>query len=503
MAAKVDDCARALLAVGVQKGNHIAILSTPRAEFLLLLLAALRIGAIVVGLNPSHQFDEYDYIIADCTPTLLFAFAKLGNRDYSGTIQELVSKHKCIQQLIVLDDVMIPNSTRFGSFICSGHIVRNLDLQTVVDQVELTDAALLVHTSGTTGYPKGAIITHENLSHCAVIQNILFPIIPLRIICNLPISHTICTCDVVAYALVAGGTIFFQEKFDAADVLTLIERNSITCLIQVSTMFNRIAVQVQKTRRYDTSSLRFLFYLGAPLSPQLLSELKLLCPTVITGWGLTEATSTVTFTSEDDSDHALCHTVGKPAPTYEIRLIDPEGNEVGPGLIGEVLVRGRCVMAGYFKKPDETAKVLSNTGWLHSGDLGKIDEAGRLVLTGRLKCMLKSGGYAVFPREIESVLELHPAVHLAVVTAVPDPVFDEVGCAFLLLKPGCTLDEQDAQAYCRARIANYKIPKMFVVLDQLPMLMNGKIDRRALEDNALDCLALLLMSEINFAECIG
>jgi acyl-CoA synthetase (AMP-forming)/AMP-acid ligase II len=236
---------------------------------------------------------------------------------------------------------------------------------------------------------------------------------------------------------------------------------------------------------HDMSSLQYVFFLGAPLPHDMIAELMRLGGTVVSGWGLTEATTSITFTEPDDDLGILAHSVGRPAAPHSLRIVDREGHAVPAGEIGEVLVRGPCVMAGYYRQPDATAAVMTADGWLRSGDLGRVDATGRLVLAGRIKEMFKSGGYNVYPREVEIVLESHPSVALATVVAVSDPVYYEVGCAFLVCKPGCRLEEGDIVAFCRQRLANYKLPKYVRFRDELPMLSIGKIDKVALREEAM------------------
>jgi acyl-CoA synthetase (AMP-forming)/AMP-acid ligase II len=476
-------CAQALLAAGVERGDRVAMLTTPRPEFLTVFLATLQVGAIWVGLNPVHQPAELRYVLNDCRPRLLFGFAQLRGRDNRGILRDLPHHAPFITNVIMFGE---PDGLgqRYEEFVARGAAVSERELNARVGAVALDDVAMIVHTSGSTGHPKGAMITHRNLAHCAAVQCRLFPISPLRILCNLPVDHTVCTCDVVAYAIACGGTVVFQERFQPEDVLDAIARERITCLIQVSAMLQRILVHPGR-RQFDTSSLQATFFLGSPLPIALIAELKTLGGEVLTGWGLTEATSSVTYTAGGDDLDVLAETVGRVAPTFEIRIVDGDGREPATGQAGEVLVRGACVMAGYLDRPEATKSAIGADGWLRSGDLGLIDAAGRLRLIGRIKDMFKSGGYSVYPREIEVVLESHPAVELAVVVSIPDPLFYEVGTAFLVRRSGQALLEQEIESHCRLHLANYKIPKRFAIREALPTLANGKFDKVALREEAL------------------
>jgi acyl-CoA synthetase (AMP-forming)/AMP-acid ligase II len=480
----VGRCARALLAAGIGRGDRVAMLTTPRPEFLIVFLATLRVGAIWVGLNPVHQPAELGYVLGDCRPRLLFGFARLRGRDNRPVLRDLPRAAPAIAKLVMFGE---PEGLGqpYADFVAAGDSVPESALEARIGRVRPDDVAMIVHTSGSTGHPKGAMITQRNLAHCAEVQRWLFPIAPLRILCNLPVDHTVCTCDVIAYALACSGTVVFQERFRPEDVLAAVARERITCLIQISAMLQRILAHPAR-RQFDTSSLQATFFLGAPLPLALITELKTLGGMVVTGWGLTEATSSVTYTAAGDGLDVLAETVGRVAPGSEIRIADEGGRALEAGRTGEILVRGACVMAGYLDRPDATKAAIGTEGWLRSGDLGSIDSAGRLRLVGRIKDMFKSGGYSIYPREIENVLESHPAVALAVVVAIPDPLFYEVGIAFLVPRSGRTATRDEIERHCRARLANYKIPKRFVIRDALPALANGKFDKVALRAEALD-----------------
>ena len=216
----------------------------------------------------------------------------------------------------------------------------------------------------------------------------------------------------------------------------------------------------------------------------MIGELRTLGCTPQTGWGLTEATGAVTYTALDDDDQTMSRTVGRAAGSFEVRVADEQGNFLGPGEAGEILVGGPCIMAGYYNRPEATRETIDEHGWLHTGDRGLLDEEDRLVIVGRIKHMYKSGGYNIYPREIEMALELHPAVALATVVSVPDPQYDEIGIAYVLREPGQAISTASIETFARERLANYKIPKRFVIRDQLPEVEVGKVDRVRLTKEA-------------------
>ncbi|MGE0117913.1 MAG: class I adenylate-forming enzyme family protein [Dongiaceae bacterium] len=535
LAREVDRCARGLLAAGIGKGDRVAMLSTPRPEYLVVLLATIRIGAIWTGLNPVHGLDEYRQVLEDCRPRLLFAFLHLRGRDNRALLAELRRACPFLEGLVAFDltsthphPVPLPPSGRgdaveaagfgrplaraagegggggegltrltpgtsdddagavpYDDFLRAGESVGAESYAAAAAAVRPADIALLVHTSGSTGRPKGAMITHGNLVHCARVQLQLLPVAPLRALCNLPASHIGCSSDIVSYTLAGGGTLVFQERFDPAGALALIERERVSWILQIPAMLQRMLAVPDRTR-FDTSSLRVVLFEGAPMPPAMIAELQGLGGTVHTTWGMTETTCSVTYTEAGDGIAVLAQTVGRPAGC-EVRIAGADGRPLPAesDAAGEILVRGACVMAGYFERPAETAAAIDEAGWLHTGDIGRFGADGRLRFVGRIREMFKSGGYNVYPREIETVLESHPAAALAAVVAVPDPLYHEVGCAFVIRRPGGALDEAEIAAFCRARLANYKVPKRFVVRDALPMLAIGKLDKAALRDEAL------------------
>ena len=441
LAAEIERCARALVAYGIAPGDRIAMLSTPRPEYLVVFLASARIGAIWLGLNPVHRLAEHRQILGDSQPRLLFGFPQLRDRDHRQDLKDLTMELACIESLVVMGEGE-GLGIGYEEFLERGRSVQAEAYAAAVAAVKADDVALIVYTSGSTGGPKGAMITHRNLVHCATVQDRLFPVDPLIVLCNLPVSHIASSSDIVSHALIGGGTIVFQERFDPADALALIERERISCLLQISTMLQRMLGRARSPRaRYLQPPVALLrggahargsdsrapengkdgrYGLGADgilLLRDLYRRRRSLSTCSPRRWaGRRRAMSCRSW--------AL---IASPPPmARRVRC----------------WCAGPCVMAGYFRQPEATAMAIDAEGWLHSGDIGRFDESGRLRIIGRIKEMFKSGGYNIYPREIEMVLESHPAVSLAAVVAMPDPLYREIGCAFLLRKPGCALEAE-------------------------------------------------------------
>ena len=476
LAAQVRELASLLLDLGVQRGDRVALLSTPRPEFLISFLATAHVGGVWVGLNPRATLRELAYVLEDARPRIVFGFPELIGQDQR-------------EQLLAA----VPDATAATLSLGEG-FGRFTPLATALDEhavdvsavgrrataVASGDPALLVYTSGTTGAPKGAPLSHRGLLRCATTQLRYWPVDPLRLVNNLPINHVGCVGDLGCYALLAGGTQVFMERFDPGALLQTIERESITFWGQVPTMF-AFAMDHPEVARTDLSSLQRIAWSGAAMPRDLVARLAELPVALSTSYGMTETTGSVTVTDPGADVDTLAGTVGRPAAGYEVRIADEEGRRVPGGEPGELQVRGDWLMLGYLDRPEATAEVFDDEGWLRTGDLARRRDDGNLVLVGRSRERFKSGGLNVYPREVEQVLESHPQVAIAVVVSVPDELYGEVGAAAVLPTAGARLDVASLVSHARDALANYKIPKRFDVVDDLPMLEVGKVDRSALQ----------------------
>lgn len=475
----VDACAKALIAAGIGIGDRVAILASPRPEVMVVYLACAKIGAILVGLNPVQQLDEYRHILSDSSPALLFGFGKTRGRNNSTILRQLGAEFSFARPLILLDDWMEGDAV-YQRFLLPGKAVTEAHLRNRASQIKADDGALIVYTSGTTGKPKGAVLTQDNIAFSATLYCQLWPLDPLRVICDLPITHVACCVETIAYSVAAGGAVIFQEQFDAKEYLTAIQDERVSWSPLVPTMFQRIT-SLPDWQSYDTSSLQVILFGGAAMPGDMILGLKQLSRSAVGCWGMTETTSGVTFTDDDDSIDVLSSSIGRPARGVELALMDGDGALLSGDGPGEIVVRGRCVFKGYFGRDEATAETIDRDGWLHTGDVGQRDAAGRYYIVGRIKEMFKSGGYNVYPREVELAIESHPDVAMAVVVSIPDPTYQEVGYAFVLGNPGAALRPETIKAYCREKLANYKIPKQLEICADLPLLATGKIDRGALQ----------------------
>lgn len=481
--ADAADCVRALsramLDAGMRKGDRVAMLSTPRPEFLLTLLAATDMGAVWVGLNPRYRLDEMRYIVQDCAPRLLLTITHFENRDYSSDIAALVENSR-IEKVITIGGAW-EHAETFNAFCARGKAMDDTVRIAARDAVTTDDAALIVYTSGTTGKPKGALLKHYSFVYCFHTELLKMQVEPVIDICNLPINHVGCVGDLCALPLIAGGTIHFMERADPAAMLDVIERERVTLIGGIPTLFQFLAA-VPRFADADLSSLQLIAWGGAPMPLALLKTYRQRVNVhLMAMYGMTEATGSITLTDLESDDETLAHTIGKPDPNLHVRLMTDDGTLCGVGEAGEIQLKHASVMLGYYNRPDATRAAFTDDGYFRTGDIAVQRADGNLELVGRKQDRYKSGGYNVYPREIEMCLESHPAVALAAVIAIPDPTYHEVGHAFVLPQANCQIDAAELNVWCRARLANYKIPKQIFVTAQLPLLPVGKIDKRALQ----------------------
>ncbi len=474
---RVERLAKTLLACGVDRGDRVAVMATPRPECFAVMLAASRVGAITLGLNPKFPLRELQYFVADAEPRLLIGFGKDAEGDHHEVLAALAREAVSVERAVVIGDAEADVS--WEDFLSMGGRVDRAALASRSCVTQPRDPALIVYTSGSTGRPKGAVLPNGGLAFCSRVQADRWNADPVRLLVNLPVNHIGFMGDMCSYALVAGGTAFFMEQFDPPGILELIAKERITGWGQVPTMF-QMTLAHPAYEDADLTSLQSIIWGGAHAPKALLESLAKTGARLATSFGMTETTGSVTYTGEDAGFEELEQTVGKPDPRYEVRIADANGVPVDAGAEGEIQVRGDHIMIEYWRRPEATAEAIDADGWLHTGDVALLRSDGRYAIRGRMSGMYKSGGENVYPREVEIVLEEHPGVALAAVIGVPDPVFAEVGRAYVIREPGSDPSEAELRSFCGERLVNFKVPKHIVIRDMLPMLPIGKVDKVAL-----------------------
>jgi len=313
-------------------------------------------------------------------------------------------------------------------------------------------------------------------------QNRAWPLDRQRFLNYLPINHVGCVIDVSVPTLAAGGCLVFMEQFTPEGALDLTVRERVNCLGSVPTVF-QMQLALPNFASYDLSGVELIIWEGAAMPVEVIERLRTICPRLATNYGMTETTSAITIVHPTDDLDVLANTVGYAFEGVEIRLVGADDNVVARGHPGEVQVRSIYNLLGYWRRPEATAEAFTADGWFRTGDVAEQRADGRYRLVGRLKEMYKSGGYNVYPREVEDAIHSHPDVIMAAVVSRPDPLWDEVGVAYVVARPGMTANA--LERYCRERLANYKLPKEFVLCDELPLLPIGKVDKVALKRRAM------------------
>jgi acyl-CoA synthetase (AMP-forming)/AMP-acid ligase II len=482
LASEVRALSSAMLAAGVRSGDRIATLATPHPDFFIIFLAAVSIGAIWVGLNPRYQRNELEYVLKDSRPSIVFSRTRIRDRDYAEDIGALQAVLPGARWVVLGDDPSCANGTPHAEFVAGGATTDISSLRLARAAVKPEDPALIIYTSGSTGSPKGALLAHRGLAVCCRVQHRYWGTTPLRTLNFFPINHIACVGDIACFTLVGGGCTVFLEQFSPADCLSHIARDRISLWLGVPTTFV-LSLRDSNFESADLSSVQKIAWSGAAASAELVDALLRLGKWLGTSYGLTETVGSVTFTADGVSRSTLIKTVGKPAPEYRFRIVDAAGQPVAADEVGEIQVRGDSMLIGYWEREAATREAFC-AGWFTTGDLARWDDEGNVELVGHKQEVFKSGGYNIYPREIEIALERHRAVRLAAVVAVPDSVFGEVGHAFVIPQPGATIVTEELDLHCRQHLANYKVPKGFTVLLDAPMLPVGKIDKRALAARA-------------------
>ncbi|MHB1127488.1 MAG: class I adenylate-forming enzyme family protein [Bacillota bacterium] len=480
----VDTIARAYLELGIQKGDRIALIIPTRPEFLFCYLAAAKIGAILVGLNVRYRGTEFEYMLNNSQPSLLIAVNKYGDGDFSGILRNITMP--TVKNIVFFGETDYPGALNIDDFFLRPRPHLDDQLRMRSEAVEPGDGVFMVYTSGTTGRPKGALMSHESILTQVKGQIRMEDLGPDdRTICHVPLTHVGGGTIAIVGCLTAASTLVLMEAFDPVKTLEMIEKERITVLGQVPTMW--IFMLKEEVEKYDLSSLRFVLVSAASAPPDVVRQvMKRICPVFANAYGSTEVSGFATYTRPDDDIETQATTVGKAWEELELKLVDNKRQPVPVGEIGEIAMRGKQVFMGYYNMPQETAEAIDSEGWFYSGDLAKMDERGYLTIQGRTKEMYISGGYNIYPREVEEVLMKHPDVILAACVGVPDDIWGEKGRAYIIPKPGIEITPFELKDFCKKLLADYKVPKEFIFKTELPMTPVGKVAKAQLMQEIKD-----------------
>ncbi|MFI6517494.1 class I adenylate-forming enzyme family protein [Spirillospora sp. NPDC050679] len=461
---------KGLLEAGVAAGDVVATLAPPSVDHWLTFLAAVDLGAVWLGLNPRYRLQEWRDILAVAQPKVLYARDTVGQRDYTGDLRHLVQEFGVTRLPLAIGPAS-GSATEPEGVVVGGSSAPEAP-------------GLLVFTSGSTGKPKGVLLRQSGLVACGRTQAHHYGGWGGTTLNSLPINHVGCIVDIAMTALVTGATQVFLEDFAPAGFIDALIQTKSSLLGGVPAMLLYL-MEDPAFWEADLSHVRRILWSGGHMPRAGAELLASLGKPMHNFYGMTETTGSFLFTRPDaDLDH-LVDTVGLPDPAWEVRIADPaSGAEVPAGTVGEIQVRGPGVLHSYLGDPEGTRNAFTDDGYFKTTDLGVRNADGSISLAGRLKDVFKSGGYNVFPRQVEEALETLPGVVMASVVAVPDSTLGEVGVAFLTLLPGTDLNEEDVRNSLKTVLASYKVPKRFVRLDEPPVLPNGKVDRRTLASMA-------------------
>lgn len=477
------EAARAFMAAGIAPGDRVAIWAPNIWEWIVAAIGLQSAGAVLVTLNTRMKGSEAAYILRKSGSRILCTVTDFLGTDYLALLAD--EDLPQLEKWIVLRGPA-KGGTAWRDFLASGASVSREAARARLEAVKPTDLSDLLFTSGTTGNPKGVMTTHaQNLRAFQSWSEVIGLRAGDRYLIVNPFFHSFGYKAGWLAAILRGATILPQLVFDVPQVLERVGKERISVLPGPPTLYQTILAHSDRAR-YDLSCLRLAVTGAAAIPVELIERMRseLGFETIITGYGLTETCGVVSMCRYDDDPETIAKTSGRAIDAVELRCIDTQGREVPRGEPGEIVVRGYNVMQGYFEDEAETKKTIDADGWLHTGDIGILDERGYLRITDRIKDMYIMGGFNCYPAEIEKILFKHEAIAQAAVIGIPDERMGEVGMAFVVLKPGHTPTPDAIMAWCRKEMANYKVPRVVEIVDSLPLNASGKVMKFVLRDRA-------------------
>ncbi|WP_242124126.1 long-chain-fatty-acid--CoA ligase [Sphingobium sp. Sx8-8] len=473
---RVARIAGALRSAGLQPGDRVAMLARNSVDFYAYIFGTWWAGGVINPVNLRWNASEIAFSLEDCETHILIVESV-----FAHMIPSIREQAPCLSRVMVLGDVEdAGDAGDYRAWVAGADPVE--------DAVRRgDDLAAILYTGGTTGRPKGVMLSHNNLA-----ASMLGSMLALRALersqylQTAPLFHIGGMSGMLA-GLYTGATHVFLPAFDASAVLTAIDRHRIQELFLVPSML-RMVVDHPDFQSFDVRSVRRIRYGASPIDGGLMDRAIAAFPNAgfVQAYGMTELSPVATMLTEDDHGEAgrasgRLRSAGKAIPTAELRIVDPEGLEVPRGMVGEIAVRGPGVMLGYWNRPDATREAVRD-GWMHTGDLGSMDADGYVTVVDRLKDMIITGGENVYSAEVETALSTHPAVGQAAVIAMPDEKWGERVHAVIVLRPGCSADPEALTAHCRATIAGFKVPRSYAFVDTLPLSGAGKVLKNILRD---------------------
>jgi fatty-acyl-CoA synthase len=492
-----DQCrrtARGLMALGVKCGDHVSVWTTNVPEWVYLQFALGMVGGILVTINTNYQSHELEYILQQSDSTTLFLIDQYRDTSFYDTVRKVVPKLDSAEpgklvssKLPVLKNIIYigtkentPGMFKFSDLIKMGESIPERDLDDRMKSLSDDDVINMQYTSGTTGFPKGVMLTHHNIvNNARMVGDVMGMTEKDSLLIQVPVFHCFGCVMSTLNCVYHGSAMVLLENFDAQKALEMVEREKCTAVNGVPTMFVTI-LHHPDFERYDLTSLRTGIMAGAPCPIETMNQVntKMHCPEVVIAFGQTESSPVMTMTRRDDPVELRVATVGRLLPDIEGKIVDPEtGLDLPPNTQGEIVTRSACIMKGYYKMPEATESAIDSDGWLHTGDLGEIDENGYFKVTGRIKDMIIRGGENIYPRELEEFLFTHPKVQNVQVVGIADKKYGEQVLAAIHLKNGNQATAEEFIEFCKGKIARHKIPKYWEFVEDYPMTASGKIQK--------------------------
>ncbi len=499
--------ARGLMAMGIKKGEHIAVWTTNVPEWPMLQFAVGMMGAVLVTVNTDYKTFELEYLLKHSDSTTLFMIDGTKRSNYIEMIYELCPELKdsapgqltsqrlpYLKNVIYIGDTEYPGMFRWPDLLTKAEEVSERELDERMNSLDPDEVTIMQYTSGTTGFPKGVMLSHHNVvANAQSVAQCLNFSSKDRLCIPVPFFHCFGSVLGTLTCVVRGTTMVIPaESYNPYRVLEAVEKERCTALHGVPTMFI-IELECLEKENYDLSSLRTGIMAGSPCPVEVMRAVidRMNMKEIVITYGQTEASPGITMTRTDDPVEKRVNTVGRVLPGVEMKIVDPAtGDELPPGKHGEICARGYNVMKGYYNDPQATALAIDEDGWLHTGDIGMVDEDGYLYITGRLKDMIIRGGENIYPREIEEFLYTNPKVQDVQVVGVPSAKYGEEVMAFVKVKEGCKLTAEELKEFCEGKIAHYKIPQYFVFVDNYPTTASGKVQKYRLRQKAIEMMEL-------------
>ncbi|ADQ07608.1 AMP-dependent synthetase and ligase [Caldicellulosiruptor hydrothermalis 108] len=502
----VDDAAKGFMAIGIQKGEHVAVWATNRLEYLISIFALAKIGAVLVTVNTNYKIYELEYLLKQSDSSTLIFTEGFKDSNYLEIVKKLNPQLQAckkgelenpnlpyLKRLIFVGQGSYDGIYNWHEVIELGKDVSDEKLIRRQKSLEPDEVINMQYTSGTTGFPKGVMLTHKNiLNNANAIADCMKLTHKDKLCIPVPFFHCFGLVLGIGACMTKGATMVPLDHFNPLKVMETIHFERCTGLHGVPTMFIAI-LQHPEFDKFNFSSLRTGIMAGAPCPIKVMREVveKMHMREITIAYGQTEASPVITQTRVDDPLEFRVSTVGKPLEGVEVKIVDIHTKkEVPNGVVGEICARGYNVMKGYYKMPEATKQAIDEDGWLHTGDLGYIDQNGYLRITGRLKDMIIRGGENIYPREIEEFLYSHPAVKDVQVVGVPDKVYGEEIVAFIILKDGSCASEEEIKEFVKANLSRHKTPRYVVFVNEFPTTANGKVQKYKLREMAIEKFGL-------------